>query len=629
MCGLIGGYWANLDNLPTLYQVENSLYQLRHRGPDFQDYKKFNLDNGFLLLGHTRLSIIDFSESAQQPMTSADGRYSIIFNGEIYNYIEIRCQLEKSGLIFKTKSDTEVLLAAWIVWGESSLKRLIGMFSFVVVDHYQEILFAARDGFGIKPLYYFYNGSNFIFCSEIQPLVSLSNVKPELNWQTAYDYLVHGEYDYGSATFYENIKSLPAGHFLSLKLNDIKNINIRKWWSPNIENITPISFDDAVLEFRKNFLHSTRIHLRSDVAVGAALSGGLDSSSIVCAMRYLEPDMPIHTFSFEANDARLSERKWIDIVNTHVRASSNIIKTSVNEMIHDLSDLIETQGEPFGGTSIYAQYRVFKIAKESGVTVTLDGQGADEILGGYDGFPGQRIHSLLDDGKLIDAYRFISSWSKITGSSNFEAINRTIAEYSDGKIYQILRKLYGKNPKPKWINSNLLREAGVSLIYPERHQVREVLGRRMMSKLASSIDGGGLARLLRHGDRNSMRFSVESRLPFLTLPLANFTFSLPESYLVSTQGISKSLLREAMRGIVPDKILNRTDKIGFATPEKDWLLGISSNLREWLSEDLHLPFLNQSQLLKEFDQVVKGKLPYSPQVWRWLNFCKWYENINK
>ena len=259
----------------------------------------------------------------------------------------------------------------------------------------------------------------------------------------------------------------------------------------------------------------------------------------------------------------------------------------------------------------------------------LDGQGADEILGGYDGYPGQRIHSLLDEKNFLEAYKFMSSWSELSGSSRLEAVMRLVADCADGKIYQMLRKFYGKNPRPSWVRTNILREAGVCLGYPVHKPVAKILGRRMMSTLAASIDGGGMARLLRHGDRNSMRFSVESRLPFLTLPLADFTLSLPESYLVSMQGMSKSLLRGAMHGILPNQILERTDKVGFATPEKDWLLSISSKLREWLSEDLSLPFLNQQQLLKEFDLIVEGKLPYSLQVWRWVNFFRWYKDLER
>ncbi len=627
MCGIAGGFWLRGVDTPSLNRMERSLHQLRFRGPDYQGYKKYDVNEGTILLGHARLSVIDISEAAHQPMVSPDGRFSIVFNGEIYNYIELRHELEQCGVAFTTNSDTEVLLAAWIAWGELCLKRFIGMFAFVIIDHSRKLLIAARDGFGIKPIYYSHESGNFCFASEISPLHILLNKKPILNWQRAYDYLVHSEYDFGVDTFYEGVMSLPAGHILTLELGGMQDSIIQKWWSPNINLVQPLSLNIAASEFRERFLQSVKIHLRSDVPVGAALSGGIDSSSIVCAMRHLEPDMPIHTFSFIAIDSKVSEENWINKVNAHVGSIPHKVSVSPMELFRDLDDLIATQGEPFGGTSIYAQYRVFKMAKEAGITVTLDGQGADEILGGYDGYPGQRIHSLLDEKRYIDAYNFLSSWSRFTGSSRWNAIKRTIADCTHGEVYQMLRQLHSASPQPSWIRTDLLRDVGVQLAYPANRSPLNIPGRRMMEKLSSAIVAGGLARLLRHGDRNSMRFSIESRLPFLTLPLADFSLGLPEEYLVSMQGVSKSLLRSAMRGIVPDEILNRTDKVGFATPERDWLLSISGSLREWLMEDLHLPFLDQSKLLNEFDQIIAGKLPFSWQVWRWLNFYQWYKGL--
>ena len=631
MCGIAGGYWIKKGiNASLQSRMERSLYQMRNRGPDNQCYKKYDVSGGILLLGHARLSVIDISEAAHQPMTSTDGRFSIVFNGEIYNYIELRHELENFGVVFKTSSDTEVLLAAWIIWGESSLKRCIGMFAFVIFDQLNEVLIAARDAFGIKPLYYSYENKNFCFGSEISPLLTLLNKKSRLNWQRAYDYLVHSEYDFGADTFYEGVMSLPPGHMLRLGLRDSQDFIIRKWWSPSINLVRAPSFGVAVSEFRECFLESIKMHLRSDVSVGAALSGGIDSSSIVCAMRHLDPEVPIHTFSFIAGNNKFSEEKWIDKVNKHVGSCSHKISVNPTELFRDLSDLITTQGEPFGGTSIYAQYRVFKMAKEAGITVTLDGQGADEVLGGYDGYPGQRIHSLLEENRYRDAYRFLSLWSNQTGSSRFEALKRTIGDWTNGEIHQILRQFNGKSYQPNWIRSDLLRDAGVRLAYPlVAGDIAGISGRRMIAKLASAIDGGGLSRLLRHGDRNSMRFSIESRLPFLTPPLVDFVFGLPEEYLVSLQGVSKSLLRNAMRGIVPDEILDRTDKVGFATPERDWLLSISDKLREWLTDDLDLPFLNQSKLLNEFDQIVDGRAPYTWQVWRWINFYQWYKGLDR
>ncbi len=629
MCGLVGGFWINSGDTPSLDRVEHSLHHLRYRGPDYQGFKKYDVNGGTVLLGHARLSVIDISDAAHQPMMSKNRRFSIVFNGEIYNYKELRVELEQSGETFSTSSDTEVLLAAWDAWGELSLKRFIGMFAFVIIDHRYKKLIAARDGFGMKPFYFSHENGNFFFGSDINSLLTLSNKKPILNLQRAYDYLVHSEYDFGPDTFFDGIYSLGAGHYLVLDLGNSRKLIVNKWWTPNITPSENLSFGDAAFEFRNLFLNSVDMHLRSDVPIGAALSGGLDSSSIVCAMRYLKPEMPIHTFSFISSDLKTSEEYWIDQVNAHVGATSHKVLITPKELMRDLNDLVGTQGEPFGGSSIYAQYRVYKMAKESGVKVTLDGQGADEMLGGYDGYPGQRMHSLLDEKHYFDAYRFLSSWSRSTGASRWEGMKKTIADCVDGKTYQMLRRFQGVSPQPDWIRAEVLRDLGIQLLYPEVGSVLNIPCRRMMAKMVATIDGGGLSRLLRHGDRNSMRFSIESRLPFLTLPIADFVLRLPEEYLVSMKGVSKSLLRAAMRGIVPSEILNRVDKIGFSTPERDWLVGASDSLREWLKEDLNLPFLDQAKLIHQYDQIIAGKLPFTWQVWRWLNFSQWYKGLAK
>jgi asparagine synthase (glutamine-hydrolysing) len=366
------------------------------------------------------------------------------------------------------------------------------------------------------------------------------------------------------------------------------------------------------------------LHLRSDVPLGAALSGGLDSSAIVCAMRHLEPDAPIHTFSFIARDSMVSEEAWVDRVNQHVGANAHKVSVSSSDLASDLEDLIATQGEPFGGTSIYAQYRVFRLAKECGMTVTLDGQGADELLGGYNAYPGQRIRSLLEQRRYADAWGFLHAWSRWPGRSRLQGLKRVAGVYSEGGLHQQLRRLNGMSSEPEWIRPGPLRESGVQMVFPELPKVHDVPGRRMMESMASSLSQRGLLALLRHGDRNSMRFSIESRVPFLTSQLADFALALPEEYLVSLQGESKHLLRAAMRGIVPDAVLDRRDKIGFATPEKQWLLGMSGTVRQWLSEDLRLPFLDQRKVVEHFDQIVAGRRPFTWQVWRWINFCQWY-----
>jgi len=295
------------------------------------------------------------------------------------------------------------------------------------------------------------------------------------------------------------------------------------------------------------------------------------------------------------------------------------------DLAADLHDLLTTQGEPFGSTSIYAQYCVYRTAREHGITVTLDGQGVDEAVAGYNGYPGQRIRSLVDQRRYGDAWRFLGQWAQWPGRSRAEGLKRAVNQMSNGRMNALFRHWNGMPNSPKWLNPGVLQEAGVTLQYPPELAVASEPGRRVVCELAASLTRKGLLGLLRHGDRNSMRFSVESRVPFLTIDMVEFLLSLPEEYLISAGGETKSVFRAAMRGIVPDVILDRRDKIGFATPERQWIAAIATTVRGWLSDDLKLPFLNQRELLKEFDQIMAGSRPFSWVVWRWINYVHWHK----
>ncbi|QIL42840.1 asparagine synthase (glutamine-hydrolyzing) [Acidovorax sp. HDW3] len=624
MCGIAGGWWTNPDQAAT--RLRSALQNIKHRGPDDSGHQLYPVGNAVVALGHARLSIIDLSAAGHQPMHSPDGRWAIIFNGEIYNYRELRTELQAHGHRFSSDSDTEVLLAAWAQWGSACLPRLAGMFAFVVLDKAQATLTCVRDAFGIKPFFYSAGhdgGRGFAFASELPALLPLLPGKPQLNWQRAYDYLVHGDYDSTPDTFYAGVHHLSPGHWLQVNAATGQATAPQRWWVPQIQERPGWRFDDAVEQVREQFLQNIRLHLRSDVPLGAALSGGIDSSAVVCAMRHVEPDLPIHTFSFIAEGSDVNEEHWVDCVNSHVGAIAHKVTATGQDLARDLSDMIRAQGEPFGSTSIYAQYRVFQLAKESGITVTLDGQGADEMLAGYSGYPGQRLRSLLETGQMSAAWQFWNEWAKWPGRSRMLAAKYLVAELTDGGLYEALRKLDGKPSTPHWINPGPLLEQGVHLSKSRIRPEFQTKGRRVMDELALSLSRRGLSHLLRHGDRNSMRFSIESRVPFLTLGMVNLMLSMPENFLISKTGETKHIFRAAMRGIAPDDVLNRKDKIGFATPEKDWLLGVAPTLRQWLQEDLRLPFLDQIKILQEFDVIVAGKKEFSWQVWRWVNFAKW------
>ena len=623
MCGIVGIQHSTNSASQVQARLNASIQILKRRGPNDDGVQFFPTSTGVFALGHTRLSVIDLSTAGHQPMQSKDARYALVFNGEIYNYRELRVELEARGHAFFTASDTEVLLQAWVHWGREALPRLTGMFAFAVFDSQEQSLTLERDPFGIKPLYYSQSTHGFCFASEIPAVTALVGAASSLNVQQAYNYLVHGDYDSSGSTFSQDVHALLPGYVMQIDLIG-RRVSTTRWWRPRVQPVQQLSITEAAHLLRNKFLDNVRMHLRSDVPLGAALSGGVDSSAIVCAMRRIEPSAAIHTFSFIAPGSVLSEENWIDLVNAHVGAVAHKVVVQPHELATDLDDMIAAQGEPFGSTSIYAQYRVFKLARECGITVTLDGQGADELLAGYSGYPGKRAHSLLDEGKLLGACQFLRQWSNWPDRPLMEGVKATIAEYVNGGTFQLLRQANGARLCPTWLDEGLLRDAGVRLEFPRHAAELSEPGRRLAAALAQSIGGAGLPALLRHGDRNSMRFSVESRVPFLTADIANFLLTLPEEYLISAQGETKNVLRLAMRGIVPDAVLDRRDKIGFATPEKDWLMQMAPQVREWLREPIDVPFFRQVEVLKAFDEVVAGRRPFSWQVWRWINFTRWY-----
>jgi asparagine synthase (glutamine-hydrolysing) len=620
MCGFLGGFY---DEEKDESLVKRSLDLIQHRGPDHSSFCKSVIGDSFLYLGHTRLSIIDLSDGAVQPFRSRCGRYVLIFNGEIYNYKEIREELIALGCCFETGSDTEVLLNALMLWGVECLPRLIGMFSFVFYDQQQEKLLLVRDAFGVKPFFYSINDGEITFGSEIRALLSLKNEKAKPNLQRAYDYLVHGDYDSTQESFVEGIFHLLPAHYFTFDLKTKTATTPECWWRPMINTNENISFDEAVSKLRTLFLDSVRLHLRSDVPLGVALSGGIDSSAVVSSVRYLEPTLPIKTFSYIAGESDISEEYWVDLLNDKMGAIAHKVSANRDEMREDLDAMLLKQGEPFGGTSIYAQYRVFKLAKESGVKVTLDGQGADELLAGYFGYPGHRLLSIIEQQGWLAAHRFAKRWSQSPGRTYALAWQYLGRIKLPDCLYELARKKMGRDFQPAWLNIDYLSQRGV--VYKEQRASlkQENKGVRVKEALANSLTGHGLSSLLRHGDRNSMAFSIESRVPFLTLPLAEFLLSLPENYLISDDGVTKHVFREAMRGIMPDSHLERKDKIAFATPESTWLLNMVDVIKDWIYDAPELPFIDKSELLKEFQQIVEGSKSFDGRVWRWVNYLRW------
>ncbi len=624
MCGIAGGFWCPAND--RIYdRISKAMDQLKLRGPDDRGSFIRDLAGGRLALAQTRLSIIDLSSGGHQPMHSEDGRYSIVYNGEFYNYKEVRRELTGIGYRFNSESDTEVLLNAWIHSGRKCLTSIEGMFAFVIYDHESQTLTCVRDAFGIKPLYYKPADNGFLFSSDVPSILELCESKPDLNLQRCYDYLVHGDYDSEEDTFFADIKHLQPGHLLEYDLKTRKCGEPVCWWTPSIEQDRSIRFEDAVEQVRERFIHNVKLHLRSDVPLGSALSGGIDSSSVVCAIRHLEPDIPIHAFSFIARNYDVSEERWIDIINQRVGAVGHKVFSGASDLKNDMEDMIRAQGEPFGSTSIYAQYKVFQLAKSAGITVTLDGQGADELFAGYNQYPGYRMQSLIEKGEILDAVRFAWRWSQWPDRNLARTLKYYLSLSTPEKLRPLVKRATGAQSCPAWLNFDVLKQADVKLGYGKSLLKDGPRGRKLMAMLRHHLCRSGLTSLLRHGDRNSMRFSVESRVPFLTIPFVELVMRLPEEFLISRNGETKSVFRAAMRGIVPSEILDRRDKIGFATPEKDWAFSLEPVARNWIMDSDQIPMINKERLVSAFDDVMSKRKPFSWQVWRWMNFLKWYE----
>ncbi|MGI9273447.1 MAG: asparagine synthase (glutamine-hydrolyzing) [Endozoicomonas sp.] len=626
MCGVLGGIYSSALSNWEKSAFDNGMRKLLHRGPDDRGYKISCYKDKRLALGHTRLSIIDLSSSGHQPMSSPDGRYQISFNGEVYNYRELRAKLEAKGVAFKSDSDTEVLLSCWQYWGKECLKKLRGMFAFSILDLDKGMLYCARDAFGIKPFFYYQKKDSFFFSSEVPALIELLPKSPEADYQRAFDYLVYSRYDDNQETFFQDVSQLLPGHLISLDLNRSElQPEIERWWWPSITEKTDLTFDQAAEQLRELFLNNIRLHSRSDVEIGAALSGGLDSSAIVCGMRYLEPDAPIKTFSYIARQTSKNEEHWVDFINQHVSATPNKVMIGGADLSNDLGDLIRYQGEPFGSTSIYAQYRVFKEAKEKGVTVTLDGQGADELLAGYQGYPSSRFLSLVEQSDYRNLIKLIHKWSGWPGRSYSKALFYLLTPHLSDRHRAMSSRALGYDPSPEWLNSQVFREAGVNMLPGRPALMREGKGRRLVEELRLSLSGSGLASLLRHGDRNSMRWSLESRVPFLTTDMAEFLLSLPEDYLLSPAGETKHVFRHAMRGIVPDEILHRKDKVGFETPQPMWLGDMGAQLMKYMNVSDSIPFVNSKSVRREVKKVVEGRRAPGAHIWRLINYHCWFE----
>ena len=639
MCGFAGivrydGSGVDPDLLRDLGR------RLAHRGPDDTGYLSWSpgqsahlaadagqLPPGAVGMVHNRLSILDLSSAGNQPMATPDGRFCIVFNGEIYNFLELREELESAGWNFRSRSDTEVLLAAYAQWGAASLPRLVGMFAFAVLDTRAGKLFLARDPFGIKPLYYHCDGNGLAFASEIKALLVIPGVGRKVNPQCLYEYFRSGFTDLGPQTLFADVRQFPPAHYTEISLDSRTPPEPVRYWDIDLAQRAEMSFEAAAAKLREMFLRNIELHLRSDVQVGSCLSGGIDSSAIVAAMRHVGgKDLDIQAFSFIPDDPRLSEQRWVNQAAESASAEVHQVTPTADQLVTDLDDLIRCQDEPFGSTTIYAQYRVFRLAHEAGIKVMLDGQGADELLAGYRPYLGDRLASLVRRGRLCKAAAFWMRASRQQDTSRAEMACQAARLMLPHRLATAAGHMFARGRGPAWVNTAWAKEHNVDRgsLYLDRGQ--DTLRRRLRQTLLAT----SVPMLLRYEDRNSMAHSVESRVPFLTTEMVEFVLALPEAYIIDPSGLSKWVFREAMRGLVPQAILARRDKIGFATPERQWLL----ILRPWVDNVLNSDAAENTAPLdiravrRAWRKMSCDGRRFDPTIWRAVNLIRWGQCYN-
>jgi asparagine synthase (glutamine-hydrolysing) len=556
MCGIAGIYSHDLS-CEAEQKIRTMTSVISHRGPDGEGF--WFSDDKAIAFGHRRLSIIDLSENASQPMDFM-GKYVITFNGEIYNYLEIKNKLKAKGIIFNTKSDTEVVLAAYHIWKEKCLMEFDGMFAFAIYDREKKEMFCARDRFGEKPFYYSLCENKLAFASEMKAIWAIG-CKKKQNEKMLFNYLandlVENPIDQKD-TFFENIFKLKPSHYFIYKGD--RRIEQKKYWSIDLSKTTEMDHDSINLKFLELLDTSVTRRLRSDVSIGCSLSGGLDSSTIVSLIsKHLQNN---YTFSARFNDFERDEGYYIDLVTKQFPTNHHNIFISEEKLIKDLDKLVWHQEEPFQTGSIYAQWCVYEEAKRNNILVMLDGQGADEYLGGYD----KDFKSYLKEIYKIQSKKndFIRS---IKVNHNFDVTLSVKDRFCMNfpLFYKALARLKQTfNPiMPEGINSEFYAaNKNINSPFKEFDNLKSTLHHEMTNQ--------GLEKLLKFADRNSMAHSIEVRLPFLYHELVEFVFSLQSSTFLEN-GWSKAILRNAMKDKLPKEIVYRKDKVGFEAPHNKWL----------------------------------------------------------
>jgi asparagine synthase (glutamine-hydrolysing) len=542
MCGIAG----TAGGRPDRALLERMALTMRKRGPDGQGV--WHDDRAGIAA--RRLAIIDLHERSNQPLHL--GSLHLVFNGEVYNYRELRDELRELGHAFETEGDAEVLLHAWAEWGEAALERVNAMFALAIWDDASGTLTLASDPFGEKPLYYALRGERIVFASEIKALLLDPDVQAAPNEAAVSMFVMRDALPPVDESFFAGIERLPAAHVLTFRDGRAQR---RRYWQPARVEVPP-SYGDAVAELRALLVDSIRLRLRSDVPVGTSLSGGIDSSTVVMLSSELAGDHTRHAFTARFPGWERDEWQYADEVARRAGVvEHHAAEPTVEEVLADLPRLVLDHEEPVGSLSIYAQWRVMQVAKAAEVTVLLDGQGGDELFGGYPATLGWLLRGEGLRG-LAEGVRSGSGRSSLAQSYGFDYLPNP------------LRRLYRRRTASPYASGEVIEAAVSAPIVPPTPWFRD--GDALRHQLVTQSFESSLPQLLRYADRSSMAWSREVRLPYLDRRIAELGLSLPARYLYE-DGMTKRILRDVGRGLVPDAVLDRRDKVGFEPPQKTWL----------------------------------------------------------
>lgn len=590
MCG-IAGIITNDPQQLSLDKLRSMTDAIAHRGPDGEGY--WISDDGKVGLGNRRLSIIDRSDAGKQPMHYL-GRYTITFNGEIYNYIELREQLKKEGYSFSSQTDTEVVMAMYDWKGTNCLHHFDGMFSFALYDSTEKNIFCARDRFGEKPFYYhFVPGKEFVFGSEMKALWA-GGVSHTVNEKMLYRYLAYNDDrnpENPAETFYTEIQRLPLSHYMLLSAVDI-SANIQEYWNiDHSKQDDSISESNAIKRFTELFYTSVSRRLRSDVEVGSSLSGGLDSSMVVKAIQEIDNSrdgkIKRNTFSAQFPGFFKDETYFQNLVVKETGVIHHTVQPAAEGMLENIGRVFKHQEEPFGSSSINAQFEVYESARKNNVIVLLDGQGADELLAGY---PGEYIVPFLKGIK--NKKNFLQQLKQFRDLHKNNKINPYRLLFWKALLPDSAVRMAKRLTKPaiadhKWLNRDF-----ANTFRDEKKEIKKTVS--LNKTLYKSAFEGELETLLRYADRNSMAHGVEVRLPFLNHELAEFIFTLPDRFKINN-GWTKWIARRSFNKKLPDEITWRKEKVGFEPPDRNFeIAGTQVAVKEYLNENVMKHYLSMN-----------------------------------